>query len=159
MNGTQVPGTEMFTCDQCRTREVTCSGAWKFHIVGGKYLLQCKTCRLKRRGCSFRQIDEEEPQATPRKQETKGKKRERQESPIDISDDSSDDASEMRAARPSSRPEKRINLESKNGKDWDGLEKALLAARKRKVEIQTKAEIEMAKVNAIIEETERKVKE
>ena len=82
-------------------------------------------------------------------------KRRRQDSPIEISDSSD---SEREIAGPSSRPEKKIKLEAKSGKDWDALEEALLAARTLKVEIQTKAEIELAKVEAIIQETERKVK-
>lgn len=92
-----------------------------------------------------------------RGQKAAQKKHERQESPIDISD-SSDSDSERKVAGPSSRPEKRPKLEAKSGKDWDALEETLLAARTRKVEIQTRAEIELAKVDAIIEETQRKVK-
>jgi rRNA maturation endonuclease Nob1 len=94
----------------------------------------------------------------PRREGTRGKKRERQESPIDISDSSESDEGEKKVARPSSRAQKKVKLDANGDKDWDALEKTLLAARTRKVEVQTKAQIEMAKFDAIIEETERKVK-
>jgi hypothetical protein len=84
----------------------------------------------------------------------KGKRRARSLSHISISDseESSDDGN---VAGPSSRPLKKRKTDAKDSKDWDKLEETLLAARKRKAEIQTKAEIEMAKVDAIIDETER----
>ena len=65
---------------------------------------------------------------------------------------------ESAIAGPSSRPEKRARFKADGGRDWDRIEETLLTARKRKVEIQTKAEIEMAKVDSIIEEVERDMK-
>lgn len=141
------------TCEECKRRGVACGGVWRFHSQHGKYLLQCKTCRLKKRACPFRRFEkEDERQAVAAGRERKGKKRQREESFISISDSSDEDAG------PSSRPEKKFKIEVKGGKDWDKLEETLLAARKRKVEIQTRAEIEMAKVDAVIEEAERGVK-
>lgn len=93
----------------------------------------------------------------------RGKKRRREESPIEISD-SGESENDRKVAGSSSSGPKKVKLEDKSGlkvkseKDWDVLEETLLAARKRRVEVQTKAEIEMAKVDAIIEEAERKVK-
>ena len=75
--------------------------------------------------------------------------------PISISSDSGECSEDGKLAGPSSRPEKRKRVEAKGPKDWDQLEKTLLDARKKKAEIQTKAEIEMAKVDAIINEAER----
>lgn len=146
------------TCEECKRRGIACSGVWKFHSQHGKFLLQCKTCRLKKRGCPFRRFEEEEEdRAITWRQKAGQRKRQLQESPIDITD-SSDSDSERKVAGPSSRPEKKVKLEVKDGRDWGALEETLLKARTRKVEIQTKAEIETAKVNLIIEETERKVR-
>jgi len=155
MDGTRVglPGKDKLTCEECKRRGVACGGVWRFHSQHGKYLLQCKTCRLKKRACPFRRFENDgENRAVATGRERKGKKRQREESPISISDSSEEDAG------PSSRPEKKLKPEVKDGKDWDKLEETLLAARKRKAEIQTKAEIEMAKVDAVIEEAERGVK-
>ncbi|KAF9780221.1 hypothetical protein BJ322DRAFT_1112889 [Thelephora terrestris] len=152
MNGTRVPGKETLKCEECKRRGVECGGVWKFHSQHGIYILQCKTCRLKKRACPFRRFeDNDKPQATSAGRGRRGKKREREDSPISISDSSESDG-------PSSRPEKKPKVESKSEKDWDKLEQTLLLARKRRVVIQTRAEIEMAKVDTIIEEAERDVK-
>ena len=88
---------------------------------------------------------------------TRGGKHRRASTPIYISD--SDDESyqeDTQVAGPSSRPAKKIKAENAEG--WDRLKDTLLVARKRKVEIETEAEVELAKINSIIEEAERDLK-
>ena len=76
---------------------------------------------------------------------------------ISITDSDESDEEERRpVAGPSSRPEKRVKF--KDGDEWDKLKDALLVARKRKVEIETEAEIELARINSIIQEAERDLK-
>jgi len=82
-------------------------------------------------------------------------KRRRSPSVISISD--SEGSSEgNQVAGPSSRPEKKIKVEG--GEKWDRLEKTLLVARKQKVEIETVAEVQLARVNMIIEGVMRELK-
>lgn len=171
MNGTRVPGKEkvstritctryisngsvcQLTCEECQRRGVSCGGVWRFHSQHGKYLQQCRECRLKKRACPFRRF-ENGSQASPKKraQATKGKKHRHASTPISISDSESSEE-DAQVAGPSSRPEKKVRVKSAGG--WDKLKDTLLVARKRKVEIETEAEIELAKINSIIKEAER----
>ncbi|KAF9651135.1 hypothetical protein BDM02DRAFT_3111177, partial [Thelephora ganbajun] len=152
-NGTRVPGKETLSCGECKKRDIACGGVWRFYSQHGKYILQCRTCRLKRRGCPFR--DDDEFQKSPRKRKDKVRvgKGQRAQSPILISDSDESSKEENRVAGPSSRPEKKIKIEGRE--DYDKLKDTLLVARKKRVEIQTEAEIELAKVDDIIEEAER----
>lgn len=170
MNGTQVPGKErvsariactryisdasvrQLTCSECQRRGVSCGGVWRFHSQHGKYLQQCRVCRQKKRACSFRRFESD---GSPKKQMTKGKHR-YASTPISISDSEESSEEDTHVAGPSSRPEKKVAVKSADG--WDRLKDTLLVARKRKVEIETEAEIELAKINSVIEEAERDLK-
>lgn len=128
-----------------------------FHSQHGRYLQQCRVCRLKKRACPFRRFENDNEAQTSSKgkeRAAKGKRR-RASTPISISD-SDESYEETQVAGPSSRPEKKVKIKSADG--WDRLKDTLLVARKRKVEIETEAEIELAKINSIIEEAERDLK-
>jgi len=174
MNGTQVPGKEtvraalfpgfvsdaspyQLSCEECKRRGVACGGVWRFHSQHGKYILQCRTCRLKKRACPFRRFeDDDNPRTNPKKREdaTGREKRRREPSVISIQDSEESSEEESQVAGPSSRPQKKVKVEAA-GDGWDKLKDTLLTARKRKVEIETEAEIELAKVNNIIDVAER----
>jgi hypothetical protein len=112
-------------------------------------------CRQKNRACPFRRFENNEPQAGPRERERAAKKgKHRASTPILITD--SESSEEEQVAGPSSRPGRGVGVRDSDG--WEKLKETLLVARKRKVEIETEAEIELAKVNSIIEEAERKLK-
>jgi len=152
MNGTRVPGKEELTCSECKRRGVGCGGVWKFHSQHGRYLLQCWTCRLKVRPCPFRRFEDSDQ---PKKDyETRSKKRKRSLSVISISDSSEDSEEDDHVAGPSSHTGKKVKCED----EWEQLKETLLEARKRRVEIETEAEVELAKVNSIIEEAKRNLK-
>jgi len=175
MNGTQVPGKEtvrttplphtsgsvsnispyQLSCEECKKRGVACGGVWRFHSQHGKYILQCRTCRLKKRACPFRRFeDDDNPPTNPKKREdaTRRGKRRRESSVISI-EDSEESSEESQVAGPSSHRKKKVKVKAGDG--WDELKDTLLTARKRKVEIETEAEIELAKVNCIIGKAER----
>lgn len=170
MNGTRVPGKEkvsahitcaryisdasvrQLTCSECQRRGVSCGGVWRFHSQHGKYLQQCRVCRQKKRACPFRRF---ETDGDPKKRATRGKRR-YASTPISISDSEESSEEDTKVAGPSSRPEKKVRVKSDDG--WDKLKDTLLVARKRRVEIETEAEIELAKINSIIEEAERGLK-
>ena len=181
MNGTQVPGKEavratsslphasglsetllyQLACEECTRRGVACGGVWRFHSQHGRYILQCRTCRLKKRACPFRKFEDDyERQMGPKRREgaSRGKKRRRASTPISISDSDSEGGyqEKTQVAGPSSRPEKKFKVDDADG--WDKLRDTLLAARKKKVEIGTIAEIELAKLNNVIEEAQRDLK-
>jgi len=146
------------TCGECKKHAVTCGGVWRFYSQHGKYLMQCRTCRAKRRSCPFRLFEcEDTPQTSPRKKYgTGGKKRRRSPSIISVTD-SAESSEELghQVAGPS-RVSKKVKVGG--GNEWDRLKETLLTARKRKVEIETEAEMELARVNNIIEEAERSLK-
>ena len=109
-------------------------------------------CRQKKRACPFRRF---ETDGGPKKRAAKEKRR-YASTPISISDSEESSEEDIQVAGPSSRPEKKVRVKSADG--WDKLKDTLLVARKRKVEIETEAEIELAKINNIIEEAERDLK-
>lgn len=147
------------TCEECKRRGVACGGVWRFHSQHGKYILQCRTCRLKKRARPFRKFEnDDEPRASPKTQggTNRVEKRRRASTPISITDSEEDDQEGAQVAGPSSHPEKKPKIKSADG--WERLQDTLLAARKKKVEIETLAEIEVAKINSIIEEAQRDLK-
>ena len=170
MNGTQVPGKEkvsthitctryisnasvcQLTCKECQKRGLSCGGVWRFHSRYGKCLQQCRVCRLKKRACPFRRFEND---SSPKKRATKGKYR-HVSTPIPNSDSGGSSEEDTQVAGPSSCPAEKVRVKSADG--WDKLKDTLLVARKRKVEIETEAEIELAKINSVIEEAERDLK-
>lgn len=80
----------------------------------------------------------------------KGGERQR---PISISDSESEKSGKgTQVAGSSSCPQKKTEVKKADG--YSRLKSTLLEARKRKVEIETEAEIELAVINSIIEEAE-----
>lgn len=117
---------------------------WRFHYQHGKYLLQCRQCRKRSRACPFRQFEDDA-------------KRGGRQRPISISDSESEESyKETKLAGPSSCPQERAQVRDADG--YSRLKDTLLEARKRKVEIETEAEIELARINSIIEEAECNLK-
>lgn len=127
-------------------------------------------CRQKRRGCSFRKFESDgKPKAAPSKQKSMANGGRGRRSPSVISISDSDEGPEnSEIAGPSSRPgnkadktekktEKKGDVKAEGDKKWGRLEKTLLGARKQKVEIETVAEVQLARVNMVIEEVMREL--
>lgn len=152
-------------CEQCKAHGVTCGGVWRFHFQHGKYLMQCRPCRQRRRSCPFRKLENDgKPQTSSSGQHnlTKGKKRQPPSSAPSITSDSYTGSEESRAAGPSSHSRKGVKVK---GKDmWDMLEMELIAERRKAAEIaaeiEVKAEIKLAKAmyDSAVKERQRKAK-
>jgi hypothetical protein len=139
------------SCYECERREIPCGGVWRFHSQHGRYLLQCRPCRQKSRSCPFRRLEKDDEPQTRSKGRGRVYKRGERQRPISISDSESGRGyEETKVAGPSSCPQKKAEAKKEDG--YHRLRDTLLEARKKKVEIETEAEIELARINTIIEE-------
>ena len=148
------------TCDCCEDRELPCSGVWGFSYQRNKddkYLFQCRRCRKNGWGCSFRELEGNGGLQKSAKQLGRVGKEGSYQQVILISDSESDKScEETQVAGPSSRPQKKARV--KNADRYERLKDTLLEARKRRVEIETEAEVELAKIDSVIKEAERDLK-